>query len=55
MWFDSNDSSSTPGQSAKAPDSLLDFVFAPLAGCLLGAIAFVAALTIGVRVPGLWG
>ena len=36
-------------------DPLLDFVFALLAGLLLGAVVFVAAISVGFRVPGLWG
>ena len=52
MWFDTD--RNTPARPADS-DPLIDYVFALLAGLLLGAVAFVAALTIGIRVPGLWG
>jgi len=40
-------------EPANAPTAPIEFAAALLAGCLLGAIAFVAAISIGVRVPGL--
>lgn len=52
MW----DNTEHRSQADRADADLLpDFVFATLAGLLLGAVAFVAALTVGITVPGLWG
>lgn len=42
-------------QKAESDDPLANLVIAILIGTVLGAVGFIAALSAGVRVPGLWG
>lgn len=44
-----------PADSAGFADFIRDFLIAAGIGCIIGGAFFVAAISVGIRVPGLWG
>lgn len=44
-----------PADSAGFADFIRDFLIAAGVGCIIGAAFLVAALSVGIRVPGLIG
>lgn len=53
MW--DNTERSDSADSCGFADLPWDYVAAVAVGVVLGAVGFIAALAIGIRVPGMWG